>query len=52
MNTEITALLQECDALKARLQSLRPLPVEALKKMIAAIKDLLAALGIEIPTAA
>lgn len=33
MNTEITALLQECDALKSRLSSLRPLPVEALKKI-------------------
>lgn len=33
MNTEITALLQECDALKAKLSSLRPLPVEALKKI-------------------
>ena len=33
MTTEITALLQECDALKARLSSLRPLPVEALKKI-------------------
>ena len=30
---EITALLQECDALKAKLSSLRPLPVEALKKI-------------------
>ena len=37
MNTEITALLQECDALKARLQSLRPLPVEALKKIEGAL---------------
>lgn len=33
MNTEITALLQECDALKAQLSEMRPLPVEALKKI-------------------
>lgn len=33
MTTEITALLQECDALKALISSLRPLPVEALKKI-------------------
>ena len=33
MNTEITALLQECNALKAKLSSLRPLPAEALKKI-------------------
>lgn len=33
MNTEITALLQECDTLKARLSEMRPLPVEALKKI-------------------
>ena len=29
----IHELLQECDALKARLSALRPLPVEALKKI-------------------
>lgn len=29
----IHELLQECDALKARLSTLRPLPVEALKKI-------------------
>ena len=33
MNTEIAMLLQECDTLKARLSSLRPLPTEALKKI-------------------
>ena len=33
MNTEIAMLLQECDTLKARLSSLRPLPMEALKKI-------------------
>lgn len=33
MNTPLTTLLQECDALKSRLSSLRPLPVEALKKI-------------------
>lgn len=33
MNNEITALLQECDTLKARLSGLRPLPVEALQKI-------------------
>lgn len=33
MNTEITALLQECDTLKAKLSSLRPLPAQALKKI-------------------
>lgn len=33
MSTELTTLLQECDALKLRLSSLRPLPVEALKKI-------------------
>ena len=33
MNTEITALLQECDTLKARLSGMRPLPFEAMKKI-------------------
>lgn len=33
----IHELLKECDALKARLASLRPLPVEALKKIEAAL---------------
>lgn len=33
MNTEIDMLLQECDELKTRLSSLRPLPMEALKKI-------------------
>lgn len=33
MNTEIAMLLQECDTLKSRLSSLRPLPTEALKKI-------------------
>ena len=33
MNTEIDMLLQECDELKNRLSSLRPLPMEALKKI-------------------
>lgn len=38
MKTELQTLLRECDALKARLQSLRPLPVEALKKIEEAYK--------------
>lgn len=33
MNTEITAILQECDRLKARLSEMRPLPAAALKKI-------------------
>lgn len=33
MKPEISSLLQECDHLKARLSELRPLPVEALKKL-------------------
>lgn len=33
MNTELTALLKECDELKSRLSNLRPLPAEALKKI-------------------
>lgn len=33
MNTELTSLLQECEALKSRLSSLRPLPVEAQRKI-------------------
>lgn len=33
MDAEIAALLQKCDALKARLSSVRPLPPEALKKI-------------------
>lgn len=33
MNTELTALLRECDTLKGRLSTLRPLPAEALKKI-------------------
>ncbi len=33
MDAEITTLLQECDTLKARLSAIRPLPVEALKKI-------------------
>lgn len=33
MSEEIKALLQECDTLKVRLSELRPLPVEALKKI-------------------
>ena len=33
MDTEIAALLQKCDALKARLSSVRPLPPAALKKI-------------------
>ena len=38
MNTEIDMLLQECDELKTRLSSLRPLPMEALKKIEDALK--------------
>ena len=33
MNTEISAFLNKCDALKARLSEIRPLPAEALKKI-------------------
>lgn len=33
MNDKLAAILQECDALKARLSGARPLPVEALKKI-------------------
>ena len=33
MDNEITSLLQECDALKARLAAMRPLPAEALEKI-------------------
>ena len=33
MNSELTDILQECDTLKARLSEMRPLPVEALKKI-------------------
>ena len=33
MGKELQTLLQECDALKARLSEIRPLPVEALKKI-------------------
>ncbi len=33
MNSELTDILQKCDALKARLSEMRPLPVEALKKI-------------------
>lgn len=33
MKEEITALLHECDTLKERLSGLRPLPLEALKKI-------------------
>lgn len=33
MDAEIAALLQKCDALKARLSSVRPLPPAALKKI-------------------
>ena len=33
MSEEIKALLQECDTLNVRLSELRPLPVEALKKI-------------------
>ena len=33
MNDEITSVLQECDALKARLTEMRPLPAEALEKI-------------------
>lgn len=33
MNPELTVLLQKCDALKARLSELRPLPIEALQKI-------------------
>lgn len=33
MDNELTTILQECDRLKARLSELRPLPVEALKKI-------------------
>lgn len=33
MNDKLVAILQECDALKARLSGARPLPAEALKKI-------------------
>ena len=33
MNEELNKLLHECDALKARLSEMRPLPVEALKRI-------------------
>ncbi len=33
MNPEISSLLHECDKLKAKLSTLRPLPVDALKKI-------------------
>lgn len=33
MNQELQILLQDCDMLKARLSTLRPLPVEALRKI-------------------
>lgn len=33
MDNEIISLLQECDALKARLAAMRPLPAEALEKI-------------------
>lgn len=33
MNSELTDILQECDTLKARLSEIRPLPVEAMKKI-------------------
>lgn len=33
MNDKLAAILQECDALKARLSGARPLPAEALKKI-------------------
>ena len=33
MNLKIQTILQECDTLKARLSVMRPLPVEALKKI-------------------
>ena len=33
MNNEITSILQECDALKARISRMRPLPAEALEKI-------------------
>lgn len=33
MNSELTDILQECDTLKARLSEMRPLAVEALKKI-------------------
>ena len=33
MDQELQTILQECDTLKARLSAMRPLPVEALKKI-------------------
>ena len=33
MEQELQTILQECDTLKARLSAMRPLPVEALKKI-------------------
>ena len=33
MSNELQTILQECDTLKARLSAMRPLPVEALKKI-------------------
>ena len=33
MSNELQTMLQECDTLKARLSAMRPLPVEALKKI-------------------
>ena len=33
MDQELQTILQECDTLKARLSAMRPLPVEAMKKI-------------------
>ena len=33
MNNKLSAILQECDTLKARLSEMRPLPADALKKI-------------------
>ena len=33
MGNHLSALLQECDRLKARLSDMRPLPAEALRKI-------------------
>jgi Fic family protein len=38
MNTSLTTLLHEVDALKTKLQAMRPLPVEALNKIKAAFE--------------
>ena len=39
MNSKLVDLLREVDSLKVRLSSLRPLPIEALKKIQDALES-------------